>query len=643
MGDGGQTVLTQPAPAPGVDPEVLPSLVGQVVAGRYRVESLLGEGGMGSVYRAEHVQLQKSVALKVLHPEMTARPEAVRRFEREALASARIQHPHVVNATDFGKLEDGSFFLVLEYVSGKSLRRLVEERGALPPAHALALAIQIAEALAAAHQAGIVHRDLKPENVMLLEPNDGIGFVKVLDFGIAKFSSGKAGEALTRHGAIFGTPEYMAPEQARGDKVDERADVYALGVILYELLSGAVPFRAPELVTVLLKQINDKPPALPRSVPRALSDYVMTLLAKDVDARPPSALDAGKSLRALQSSVPAPDATSSPSSSVRTAFSTQPALAQRLASQIRATALLGVSTVLPAGGKVLGRASALVARGSLRLWHELKVDRRVRHVALAALALPLVLAMLLGSPRRDDAATGVLPGLLSPAPKKDETIEQARSGDEQALAALAAREPGERSKEAWLALCGGYAKRGETAQAFEVATAALSALPDLAREPALVSVVRDAADDAKTRDAALELAAQKLGASGGDVLFDVWSSTNGKTPATRGAKKLLDEAAVRAGASRALILALTLRETRGCDALSRLLPRVAEEGDERCLKPLTRLRSKSGCGILQLGDCYTCLRGNDALESAIREVGRRPAPRFERSKPPEASSSTAGD
>jgi eukaryotic-like serine/threonine-protein kinase len=641
MGDGGETVLTQPAPAPDAAPDSPQSLVGQVVAGRYRVESLLGEGGMGSVYRAEHVQLQKSVALKVLHPEMTARPEAVRRFEREALASARIQHPHVVNATDFGKLEDGSFFLVLEYVSGKSLRQLLEQ-GALAPAHALGLSIQIAEALAAAHQAGIVHRDLKPENVMLLEPHEGVGFVKVLDFGIAKFSSGNSSDAITRHGTIFGTPEYMAPEQARGDKVDERADLYALGVILYELLCGVAPFRAPEFVTVLLKQINERPPALPRSVPRALSDYVMSLLAKEPQDRPATAVDVGRSLRALQATFPTLDGTTAPSSSVRTAFSTQPALARRLASQIRQTALLGVSSVLPAGEQVLGRAAALVTKGWRRLWHELAVDRRIRWLAFGAAALPVVVVLLVVSVRPEHAAPGVLPSLLAPVLPKDDRVEQAELGNVEALQALAALSPAERSRDMWRALGEGYRKRGETGQSFEVVSAALAADPTLQNEPSFAAIVRAAADDTKTRDAALELAARQLGANGVDILFDVWSSTTGKTPATRAAKKLLDEASVRASASRAATLALTLRETRGCDAIARLLPRVAEGGDERCLKPLQRMSAKSGCGLLQLADCYTCLRSGDELQNAIREVSKRPAPRFTSVKP-EVSAASSGE
>jgi hypothetical protein len=640
MDAGGENVLTQPAPDPGTVLDVAPSLLGQVVAGRYRVEALLGEGGMGAVYRAEHVQLEKPVALKVLHPEMTARPEVVRRFEREALASARIQHPHVVNATDFGKLDDGAFFLVLEYVSGKSLRRVIDERGALPPAHALGLAIQIADALAAAHQAGVVHRDLKPENVMLLDAHeDGVGFVKVLDFGIAKLSNAKTGEALTRHGAIFGTPEYMAPEQARGDKVDERADLYALGVILYELLAGRVPFSAPEIVTVLLKQINDKPPALPKSVPRPIADYVLTLLAKELADRPASAQEASRRLRALASTVSF-DAAPAPSSSVRTAFSTSPALAQRLVSQIRETALHGMNHVLPLGSRAIGSAAALVGRGWRRLWRELMADKRVRWVAIGATALPVVTALLVLAQRPHDAAPGTLPSLLAPVLPKDDRLERAEQGDVEAMAALAAVAPAERSRAMWLALSRGHEKRGESAQAFEVVSAALAADPELTSE-SFAAIVRAAVDEPKTRDAALELAARQLGADGVDVLFDVWSGTTGKTPSTRAAKKLLDEASVRAKASRAATLALTVRETKGCDAIARLLPRVAEGGDERCLKPLQRLRAKSGCGILQLADCYTCLRKDDALDKAIAEVSKRPAPRFTSTKPEPARAAAA--
>src|SRR5688572_19605659 len=167
---------------------------------------------MGVVYRAEHVHMKKAVAVKILHQHMTTMPEVVARFEREAVAAGRIEHPNVAGATDFGRLDDGSFYLVLEYIEGRSLSSLLGEGGALPTVRALAITRQIAEGLAAAHGAGIIHRDLKPENVMLVE-RDGISdWVKVLDFGIAKVPIEDA-QKLTQIGTIFGTPQYMSPEQ----------------------------------------------------------------------------------------------------------------------------------------------------------------------------------------------------------------------------------------------------------------------------------------------------------------------------------------------------------------------------------------------------------------------------------------------
>src|SRR4029079_10608972 len=203
------------------------ALIGRVLADRYRVEHLLGSGGMGSVYRAEHVLMKKAVALKVLHREMTYHPEVVARFEREAIAAARIVHPHVAAAMDCGRLDDGSFYIVLEYVDGKSLRALIDE-GPVELGRALAVAAQIADGMAAAHAAGIVHRDLKPDNVMLVTQSDNADFAKILDFGIAKVDVSdvpvESQRVLTRIGAVMGTAGYMAPEQALGQTVDHRAD-----------------------------------------------------------------------------------------------------------------------------------------------------------------------------------------------------------------------------------------------------------------------------------------------------------------------------------------------------------------------------------------------------------------------------------
>ncbi|HET9929499.1 MAG TPA: serine/threonine-protein kinase, partial [Polyangiaceae bacterium] len=302
-------------------------LVGSVLAGRYRVVALLGAGGMGSVYRAEHVHMRKAVAVKVLHREMTSVPEVVRRFEREAVAAARIEHPNVATATDFGSLENGSFYLVLEFIEGQSLGALIKAEGALDEARTLRIGRQIADALVAAHAAGIVHRDLKPDNVMLVDREHASDFVKVLDFGIAKVKlEASSDQPLTQMGMVFGTPEYMSPEQARGLDVDARSDLYALGLILYELLSGASPFRHEDLVAVLTRQITMNPDPLPGHVSAGTSELVMRLLRKDPAERLQTALEVREALDSLLAG----------SSGLRAQAPTEPVTAPKSAPQVAA-------------------------------------------------------------------------------------------------------------------------------------------------------------------------------------------------------------------------------------------------------------------------------------------------------------------
>jgi serine/threonine-protein kinase len=287
--------------------------VGTTVAGRYRIERLLGSGGMGAVYRAEHVHMRKTVALKVLHKEFLGVNEVVARFEREAIAAGRIEHANVAPATDFGKLEDGSFYLVLEYIDGKSLRELIGE-GPLPWERAVAIARQVAAALTAAHAAGIVHRDLKPDNVMLVPQTDGSERVKVLDFGIARVTLADAprdATHLTKVGAVMGTVAYMSPEQALGEDVDERTDLYALGVIVHEMISGRVPFDADTAAQILARQITEEPPPLPPGPPAALGALVGELLKKTRVERPPSAHAVLGRLDGLDSGSKAPPAPAS--------------------------------------------------------------------------------------------------------------------------------------------------------------------------------------------------------------------------------------------------------------------------------------------------------------------------------------------
>ncbi len=276
-------------------------LPGTLVSERYRIEELLGQGGMGAVFRAEHVHMKKSVALKVLRAELTRLPEIVARFEREAVLAGNIDHPNVAAATDFGRLPDGSFFLVLEYIDGVSLREEIA-KGRIDPARALRLMAGIVCGVEAAHAKGIVHRDLKPENVMIVD-RGGASVVKVLDFGIAK--RGGVAEAdlveapapgLTQLGTIIGTPDYMAPEQALGQAASARTDLYSLGVMLYEMLAGHCPFQGAA-VTVMRDHIATAPPPLPPDVSAVLPPAIGPLLFKLLEKEPAERLASASELR----------------------------------------------------------------------------------------------------------------------------------------------------------------------------------------------------------------------------------------------------------------------------------------------------------------------------------------------------------
>lgn len=299
LGTGEGLLPKLPSIAPDKDP-----LIGTVIQGRYRVIAQIGEGGMGVVYVAEHVEIEKRVALKVLRDDFSKRPEVVARFRQEARSAGRIGNAHIVDVTDFGQLENGGVYFVMEHLQGRGLNDLIRcerigvERGVY-------IVVQIARALKAAHKLGIVHRDLKPENIFLVENDEEKDFVKILDFGIAKISDRDSeGQRLTKTGMIFGTPEYMSPEQAAGKSLDQRVDIYALGCIMFEMFTGRVPFEGETFMAVLTQHMFEPPPALEEvnpdiDIPESVKDVIHKAMAKDKEERYSDMLELAEELERL--------------------------------------------------------------------------------------------------------------------------------------------------------------------------------------------------------------------------------------------------------------------------------------------------------------------------------------------------------
>ncbi|NJD11320.1 MAG: serine/threonine protein kinase, partial [Gemmatimonadetes bacterium] len=257
-------------------------LVGQILAERYQVQKLLGEGGMGRVFLAEHVRMARRCAIKVLHKNMSTDTNAVRRFGREATNAGKINHPNVIDVYDFGETHDGLVYLAMEYVDGESLTKVLEREAPLPVARAVDIASQVAAGLAAAHRIGVVHRDLKPDNILLTASPEGGDLVKVVDFGIAKAME-VGDQDVTRTGMVVGTPDYMSPEQLIADPVDARSDLYSLGMVIYTMLVGARAFSGPSREKLVVRRLTEPPPHPNErrpDLPEWLDAVVVKLLAR---------------------------------------------------------------------------------------------------------------------------------------------------------------------------------------------------------------------------------------------------------------------------------------------------------------------------------------------------------------------------
>jgi serine/threonine protein kinase len=641
------------------------SLVGVVISGRYLIERLIGEGGMGTVYQAEHKHMRKRLAVKVLHPEMSRLSEVVARFEREAMAAAHIEHPNVAAATDFGKLDDGSFFLVLEYVEGKSLREAIAE-GRLELGRAIHIVRQIASALGRAHQIGIVHRDLKPENIMLVNREGDPDFVKVLDFGIAKVPVGEIsgepkvpGQALTQLGMVYGTPEYMAPEQALGQPVDPRADLYALGVMAFEMVVGARPFEHESKVTLLgmhvtapIPRMADRAPDA--NVPPELDAIVTRLLAKEAGARFADARELLDALDAVVAQLLAGGRIAEPIAPM--------SLAQRAGaprpSLVSASDVSGPNSAVAFGATSLAnpvlqqaRSQNLVSLVGASLTNALRgappwmTPRLVLITGSAMAALVLVVFVVFvasavhggTSPAASTSASGsgqtdVTPPTppRPPDPKTDEVVAAAHAKIDKGdfataideLTVVEQKDPGR--ADVHLLLERAYTGVKDTKSAMREASLTLSNDASAGKDLKLLEDVRNAALTSMS-DEAFALLESKMGSDGVDVLYDVGYGNAGKLygqAATR-ARHSLDLASVRKLASPALAVLLDFRDTKTCEQKHDMLDRVRDKADPRMIPILKQYQATSGCGFLNTRDCYPCMHRDHDLNDAITAIQDR--------------------
>ncbi len=671
------------APAPAADDgTAVDPRIGTLIADRYRLIEQVGEGGMGAVYRGEHVSLRKRVAVKFLHPELSRITDVIARFEREAIAAANLEHPNVVAAHDFGKTDDGQFFLVMEYVEGPSIRSVLDSVGRLEPERALKIARHIAAALHRAHAMGIVHRDLKPDNVVLVEREGDPDFAKVLDFGIAKVGSatlGGAARQLTQAGMVFGTPDYMAPEQALGATVDARADQYAFGVLVFEMITGKRPFESDDVMILLSKHMTAAPPAASSIVgrgvlPDEIDEILARMLAKSAGDRFPAVSDAMHALDAAFGITPGSLGT--PPHGIRLP-APEPVAAQDIEP----------STPVPKAPRDVSRehnavrtAMNTLITGYVRLRSDPKRLRAALVVVTAVLLAIIVVVSALGTRRATPTSTPATPAVrpmptaplppvtplrlaLPPRPSNGTTpVARTQAGTVAQVAAVAgtpldAQVAAYRERpaiSAVLAIAHGRNVRAVTA-AFEQLRSqtpddallayllgtlyaqernggalAMERFVDAVRlQPAFVHDRTFQSDVSHVYASAGRLPAgtdELLAGPLAATIFEplVTAGLESSSAAGRNRVRALLQTppfASRAGAG--VIALFDLQRARSCLDKRPLVELLGREGDARALPYLRRIRLGRGCGFFGMGECNPCLTA--VLPAAIASIEQRTA------------------
>ena len=575
----GQEVAPDLERCPRCDTLLADPLLGAVLGERYRIVARIGAGGMGAVYRALHIALKREVAIKVLLPDFGGKDEFVRRFVREAESASRLAHPNIVGVTDFGKTADGLLFLVMELLDGVSLTSVIRQ-GAVPPSRALPIVRQVLAGLGHAHAAGVIHRDLKPDNIMLVARDGKADVVKLLDFGIAKVTDPAGGEVLTQAGVIFGTPEYLSPEQALGDGVDARADLYAVGVIAFELLTGRRPFESDEKVRIIsmhlshtVPRMSDRNPAV--AIPLPIEEAVLQALAKNREHRFASAQAFSAALEDAEQERGVASGSLSQIAQ-RTSSPLAPASVPR---PFRAPALIaGVVAVL-----VVAAVGIVVVT---------RQGSRARTVATAAV------------PPRPAAATGELAvrirGVEDLLAAGD--IIKARVALDQVLA-----EHPRNGRVRYLLgrLAFGDNRRSEALGSYREAIALDGGFR---ADPILLEHLGVALTDSRVADAALDLAIERVGRPAVEPLQRVANGNGDVGRRRRAANALVD----LGEATRVDLVALQIAELKKigpCEGRKPLVMALGESGDPRALPALRSQRSRGGIeGLFDPAPDSSCMK-----------------------------------